>query len=157
MVTTRQALRAVPNGKQRVGLKIDRHFTTPEVHPYDELEWELRDAVITDWRSGEVSFEQRDVEFPRSWSLNATTIVAQKYFRGTMGTPERERSVRQMIDRVADTIAGWGRADGYFAPPSSSTCSSTRWRRSTPRSGSTAASRSTPSAPPASSCRSRTR
>jgi ribonucleoside-diphosphate reductase alpha chain len=115
MVTTRQALRAVPNGKQRVGLKIDRHFTTPEVHPYDELEWELRDAVITDWRSGEVSFEQRDVEFPRSWSLNATTIVAQKYFRGTMGTPERERSVRQMIDRVADTIAGWGRADGYFA------------------------------------------
>jgi ribonucleoside-diphosphate reductase alpha chain len=87
MVTTRQALRAVPTGKTGAGLKIDRHFTAEGVHPYDELEWESRDAVITDWRTGEVSFEQRDVEFPSTWSMNATTIVAQKYFRGTLGTP----------------------------------------------------------------------
>jgi ribonucleoside-diphosphate reductase alpha chain len=115
MVTTREALRAVPNGTQGVGLKIDRHFTTAGVHPYDEVEWELRDALIKDWRTGEPSFEQRDVEFPKAWSLNATTIVAQKYFRGTMGTPERERSVKHMIDRVADTITAWGVKDGYFA------------------------------------------
>jgi ribonucleoside-diphosphate reductase alpha chain len=115
MVTTRAALHAVPTGTKGAGLKIERHFTTAGVHPYDELEWELRDAVIKDWRTGEPSFEQRDVEFPTSWSLNATTIVAQKYFRGTMGTPERERSVKHMIDRVADTIAAWGVKDGYFA------------------------------------------
>jgi ribonucleoside-diphosphate reductase alpha chain len=115
MVTTRQALRAVPTGKTGAGLKIDRHFTAEGVHPYEALEWESRDAVITDWRTGEVSFEQRDVEFPSTWSMNATTIVAQKYFRGTLGTPQRERSVKQMIDRVADTITAWGVADGYFA------------------------------------------
>jgi ribonucleoside-diphosphate reductase alpha chain len=119
MVTTREALQAVPTGTGRAGLKIDRHFTTQGVHPYDEVEWELRDAVITDWRTGEVSFEQRDVEFPTAWSLNATTIVAQKYFRGTMGTPQRERSVKHMIDRVADTITAWGTKDGYFADEAS--------------------------------------
>jgi ribonucleoside-diphosphate reductase alpha chain len=98
-----------------MGLKVVRHFTTEGVHPYDELEWELRDAVVKDWRTGGVSFEQRDVEFPVSWSMNATTIVAQKYFRGTIGTPERERSVKHMIDRVADTITAWGLKDGYFS------------------------------------------
>ncbi len=97
------------------GLRVDRYFTSAGVHPYDEIAWELRDAVISDWRTGATAFEQRGVEFPVDWSLNATTIVAQKYFRGTLGTPERERSVKQMIDRVADTIADWGRADGYFA------------------------------------------
>jgi ribonucleoside-diphosphate reductase alpha chain len=115
MVTTRQALKAVPTGTQGAGLRIDRFFTTEGVHPYDEVAWELRDAVIKDWRTGEENFAQRDVEFPTPWSLNATTIVAQKYFRGTMGTPQRERSVKHMIDRVADTITMWGRRDGYFA------------------------------------------
>ncbi|MEX0657801.1 MAG: hypothetical protein WD080_01575, partial [Egibacteraceae bacterium] len=114
MVITRNALQAVPSGSG-TGLRIDRFFTTEGTHPYDELEWELRDAVITDWKTGAVAFEQRDVEFPASWSMNATTIVAQKYFRGHLGTPERERSVRHMIDRVADRITEWGRKDGYFA------------------------------------------
>ncbi len=98
-----------------LGLRFERWFTTPDRHPYDELEWELRDAVLTNWRDGSVSFEQRGVEFPSSWSMMATQIVTQKYFRGTLGTPERERSVRQMIDRVADTITGWGLDGGYFA------------------------------------------
>ncbi|CAN5499756.1 hypothetical protein BH23ACT7_BH23ACT7_05820 [soil metagenome] len=116
MVMTRAALTAVATGGDgALRLKVDRHFTTEGVHPYDEVEWELRDAVIRDWKTGGVAFEQRDVEFPRSWSLNATTIVAQKYFRGHLGSPARERSVRQMIDRVADTITGWGVKDGYFA------------------------------------------
>jgi ribonucleoside-diphosphate reductase alpha chain len=97
------------------GLRIDRRFTSPDVHPFDEIEWETRDAIIGD--PAAPAFEQRDVEFPASWSQNATNIVAQKYFRGPLGTPERERSVRQMIGRVAGTIAGWGRDGGYFATP----------------------------------------
>ncbi|MDX1511976.1 MAG: vitamin B12-dependent ribonucleotide reductase, partial [Nitriliruptorales bacterium] len=101
------------------GLRFTRHFTTPGVHPYDEIEWELRDAVIKNWRDDTISFEQRDVEFPASWSMNATTIVAQKYFRGQLGTEQRERSVKQMIDRVADTITGWGIQYGYFADQAS--------------------------------------
>src|SRR5207344_2460532 len=99
---------------ERIGIGITRHFTTAGVHPYDEVVWERRDARITNWKDGAVAFEQLDVEFPVSWSLNATNIVAQKYFRGTLGTPERERSLRQVIDRVADTITRWGVADGYF-------------------------------------------
>jgi ribonucleoside-diphosphate reductase alpha chain len=97
------------------GLRIDRRFTSPDVHPFDEIEWETRDAIIGD--PAAPAFEQRDVEFPASWSQNATNIVAQKYFRGPLGTPERERSVRQMIGRVAGTIATWGRDGGYFATP----------------------------------------
>ena len=97
----------------RDGLTVDRRFTTPGVHPFDEVEWELRDAVIGD--PDDPAFEQRDVEFPATWSQNATNIVAQKYFRGSLGAPERERSVKQMIERVAGTIAGWGREGGYFA------------------------------------------
>ena len=115
MVMTREALQAVSVGNNKLGLAIRRHFTKPGVHPYDEIAWELRDAVVKDWRTGGVSFEQRDVEFPADWSMNATTIVAQKYFRGTLGTPQRERSVKHMIDRVADTITAWGLKDGYFA------------------------------------------
>jgi ribonucleoside-diphosphate reductase alpha chain len=104
----------VEKAGKRAGLRFNRYFTTAGTHPYDELEWELRDAVIKNWRDGTTSFEQLGVEFPSSWSMNATTIVAQKYFRGTIGTPERERSVRQMIDRVADTITAWGLDGGYF-------------------------------------------
>ncbi|MDQ5815250.1 MAG: vitamin B12-dependent ribonucleotide reductase [Actinomycetota bacterium] len=96
-------------------LKIRRHFTTEGVHPYDELEWELRDAVIQNFRTGEIAFEQPGVEVPRSWSQNATNIASQKYFRGTLGTPQRERSVRQMIDRVVNRYREEGLERGYFA------------------------------------------
>src|SRR3954452_17325280 len=98
---------------RKAGLTVERRFTTLGVHPFDENEWELRDAVIGDPESP--AFEQREVEFPKSWSQNATNIVAQKYFRGKLGSPERERSVKQMVSRVAGTIAGWGREGGYFA------------------------------------------
>ena len=96
------------------GIGIRRHFTTEGIHPYDEVSWELRDARISNFRDGSVAFEQLDVEFPTTWSLNATNIVAQKYFRGTLGTPERETSLKQVIDRVADTITTWGIEGGYF-------------------------------------------
>jgi ribonucleoside-diphosphate reductase alpha chain len=99
---------------EQTGIGIRRHFTTEGVHPYDEVEWELRDARITNFRDGSVAFEQLGVEFPTTWSLNATNIVAQKYFRGTLGTPERESSLKQVIDRVADTITQWGLEGGYF-------------------------------------------
>jgi ribonucleoside-diphosphate reductase alpha chain len=98
---------------RQAGLTVERRFTNPGVHPFDEVEWELRDAVIGDPESP--AFEQRGVEFPKSWSQNATNIVTQKYFRGKLNTPDRERSVKQMISRVAGTIAGWGREGGYFA------------------------------------------
>ena len=99
---------------ERLSIGINRHFTQPEVHPYDMVSWEKRDARISNWKDGSVAFEQRDVEFPDTWSLNATNIVSQKYFRGTPGTEERETSLRQVIDRVADTIANWGVQGGYF-------------------------------------------
>ena len=99
---------------EQAGIGIRRHFTTAGVHPYDEVEWDRRDARITNYRDGSVAFEQTGVEFPTTWSLNATNIVAQKYFRGTLGTPEREWSLRQVIDRVADTITRWGVEGGYF-------------------------------------------
>src|SRR5262245_30070175 len=101
----------VANG--RIGLR--RVYTSPGVDPYDEVVWERRDARITNWKDGTVAFEQLDVEFPTAWSLNATNIVAQKYFRGTLGAPERESSLRQVVDRVVDTITAWGREGGYFA------------------------------------------
>ncbi len=96
------------------GLRFPRVYTVAGVSPYDEIEWELRTAAITN-EHGKVVFEQKDVEFPRFWSQMATNVVASKYFRGQMGTPQRERSVKQLIGRVATTIAGWGRAQGYFA------------------------------------------
>jgi ribonucleoside-diphosphate reductase alpha chain len=99
----------------REGLTFKRYFTHDEVHPFDEVEWEQRDAVIPNYREGGNAFEQRDVEFPVTWSQNATNIVAQKYFRGALGTPERESSVRQLVGRVVDTVTGWGRTGGYFA------------------------------------------
>ncbi len=115
-MTVNRALRAMPAAETgRLGLKVERYFTMPGIHPYDEFEWELRDAVLKDWKTGKTAFEQRDVEFPKSWSHNATMIVAQKYFRGHLGTLERERSVRRTIDRVADTVTDWGHKDSYFA------------------------------------------
>ncbi|MFZ0666998.1 MAG: vitamin B12-dependent ribonucleotide reductase [Acidimicrobiales bacterium] len=99
---------------ERTALGIRRHFTTPEVHPYDQVVWERRDARITNYRDGSVAFEQLDVEVPASWSVNATNILSQKYFRGTLGTPEREWSLKQVADRVVDTITKWGLKDGYF-------------------------------------------
>src|ERR1700744_4659704 len=95
------------------GLSIERYFTEPGQDPLSQVEWELRDARIG--HGGKVSFEQTDVEFPKSWSQNSTNIVAQKYFRGRPDSPERERSVKQMLKRVAGTIAGWGTTRGYFA------------------------------------------
>ncbi|CUT00055.1 vitamin B12-dependent ribonucleotide reductase [Candidatus Kryptobacter tengchongensis] len=96
------------------GLKFKRFFTKPNVHPFDEIVWEKRDAVITNER-GEVVFEQKGVEVPASWSMLATNIVVSKYFHGQVGTPEREYSVKQLIERVARTITNWGIKDGYFA------------------------------------------
>jgi ribonucleoside-diphosphate reductase alpha chain len=98
----------------RLAIGIRRHYTTPGVHPYDQVVWEKRDARISNWKDGSVAFEQLGVEFPVTWSLNATNIVAQKYFRGTPGTEEREQSLKQVIDRVADTITTWGVEGGYF-------------------------------------------
>jgi ribonucleoside-diphosphate reductase alpha chain len=95
------------------GVRVERRFTEPSVHPFEAIEWEIRDAVIGD--PAAPAFEQREVEFPASWSQNATNIVAQKYFRGQLGAAERERSVKQMVSRVAGTIARWGREGGYFA------------------------------------------
>ncbi len=93
---------------------LGRLFTSAGVDPYDEVVWERRDARITNWLDGSVAFEQLGVEFPATWSLNATNIVTQKYFRGALGTPGREWSLRQVVDRIVDTITDWGIADGYF-------------------------------------------
>ena len=100
---------------RRSGLTIQRVFTTPGVHPYDEVEWERRDVAQTNWKTGETIFEQKGVEFPTFWSMNATTIVTTKYFRGAVGTPAREWSLRQLIDRVVLTYVKAGREFGYFA------------------------------------------
>jgi ribonucleoside-diphosphate reductase alpha chain len=107
----RQTSRVIKD--ERPGLTFERFFTRQGVDPFETVEWEKRDAVISG-ADGKVFFEQRGVEFPKTWSQTATNVVVQKYFRGTLGTKERESSVRQMIARVADTIYGWGKADGYF-------------------------------------------
>ena len=96
------------------GLTFPRFFTDAGADPFDEIEWELRSAAIGNER-GELVFEQRDVEIPKFWSQQATNIVVSKYFRGQLGTPGRERSVKQLIGRVVDTITTWARADRYFA------------------------------------------
>src|SRR5579862_6458414 len=100
--------------KNGPGLPVRRYFTKPGDDGFTNVQWELRTAAITG-ENGKSVFEQRDVEVPKSWSQTATNVVVQKYFRGIVGTPERERSVRQLISRVADTITGWGHKDGYFA------------------------------------------
>ncbi|GMA18849.1 vitamin B12-dependent ribonucleotide reductase [Arsenicicoccus piscis] len=97
------------------GIKIERIFTTPGVHPYDEVTWESRDVVQTNWKTGETIFEQRGVEFPDFWSLNASTIVTTKYFRGAVGTPQREKGLKQLVDRVVLTYTKAGKDNGYFA------------------------------------------
>jgi ribonucleoside-diphosphate reductase alpha chain len=102
--------------RPRLGLPVPRRFTSAGVHPFDEIDWEIRSAQITNER-GELVFEQTDVEVPKFWSQMATNIVVSKYFRGTIGTQERENSVRQLIGRVAGTIGRWGRENGYFATP----------------------------------------
>ncbi|MEU7165562.1 vitamin B12-dependent ribonucleotide reductase [Streptomyces morookaense] len=99
------------------GLRIERIHTTPGVHPYDEVVWERRDVVMTNWRDGSINFEQRGVEFPDFWSVNAVNIVTSKYFRGAVGSPEREASLRQLIDRVVLTYRKAGEEHGYFASP----------------------------------------
>src|SRR5260221_13931280 len=99
---------------EQTGIGITRHFTREGEHPYATVTWERRDARISNFRDGTVAFEQTDVEFPTTWSLNATNIVAQKYFRGALGSAGRESSLRQVADRVVDTITAWGVKDGYF-------------------------------------------
>ena len=100
---------------ERTGIGIRRYFTTPGTDPYETVTWERRDARITHWATGAVAFEQLGVEVPSGWSVNATNILAQKYFRGTLGTPEREWSLKQVADRVVGTIVAWGKKDGYFS------------------------------------------
>lgn len=111
--TGRSAGRA-GKGRKR-GLSVERVFTTPGVHPYDEVTWERRDVAQTNWKTGETIFEQKGVEFPDSWTMNATTIVTTKYFRGAVGTPQREWSLKQLIDRVVLTYTKAGRDHGYFS------------------------------------------
>ncbi|MFG1861188.1 vitamin B12-dependent ribonucleotide reductase [Microbispora bryophytorum] len=104
-----------PGKRPRKGLKMKRIFTTPGVHPYDEVRWERRDVVMTNWRDGSVNFEQHGVEFPDSWSVNAANIVTTKYFRGAVGTPQRESSLKQLVDRVVGVYTRTGVENGYFA------------------------------------------
>ncbi len=101
--------------RSRKGLKVKRVFTTPGVHPYDQVRWERRDVVMTNWRDGSVNFEQRGVEFPDYWSVNAANIVTTKYFRGAVGTPQREWSLKQLVDRVVGVYTRTGIEHGYFA------------------------------------------
>lgn len=113
----REASNAGPDrgeSQQRHGLAFRRHYTRPGVHPFDTIEWETRTAVISNER-GEVIFEQKNVEVPKSWSMTATNVVASKYFHGKLGSAQRESSVRQLIERVAQTMTDWGRKGGYFA------------------------------------------
>ncbi|GAB3140331.1 vitamin B12-dependent ribonucleotide reductase [Microbispora hainanensis] len=104
-----------PGKRPRKGLKMKRIFTTPGVHPYDEVRWERRDVVMTNWRDGSVNFEQHGVEFPDFWSVNAANIVTTKYFRGAVGTPQRESSLKQLVDRVVGVYTRTGVENGYFA------------------------------------------
>jgi ribonucleoside-diphosphate reductase alpha chain len=114
-ITSQAADLGVSRGAVRTtGLKIPRYFSRAGISPYDEIEWELRTASIAN-EKGKVVFEQSSVEIPKAWSLMATQVVVSKYFRGPLGTPQREHSVRQMISRVVETIASWGKKDGYFA------------------------------------------
>ncbi len=112
-----ETVSGAPRQQRRSGsrLRIDRVYTTPGVHPYDEVTWERRDVVMTNWRDGSVNFEQRGVEFPASWSVNAANIVTTKYFRGAVGSDTREQSLRQLIDRVVKKYAAAGAEHGYFA------------------------------------------
>ncbi|MFB9382041.1 vitamin B12-dependent ribonucleotide reductase [Pseudonocardia petroleophila] len=113
--TTSGRGKKAPRASRPAGLTIERIHTTAGVHPYDEVTWERRDVVMTNWRDGTINFEQRGVEFPSSWSVNATNIVTSKYFRGAVGAVERESSLRQLIDRVVGVYHRSGLENGYFA------------------------------------------
>ena len=106
---------AVAKTGTKKGLTIERIYTTAGVHPYDSVKWERRDVVQTNWKSGEVIFEQKSVEYPDFWSVNASTIVTTKYFRGALGAENREYSLKQVIDRVVLTYTKAGKDNGYFA------------------------------------------
>jgi len=109
---------AARTGKSaKKGLTMRRIYTREGVHPYDEVTWERRDVVMTNWRDGSINFEQRGVEFPEFWSVNAANIVTTKYFRGAVGTSQREWSLKQLVDRVVGTYTSAGREYGYFATP----------------------------------------
>jgi ribonucleoside-diphosphate reductase alpha chain len=120
-VTDATAFSSTSGSVSGKGLTINRIYTTEGVHPYDQVNWEFRDVVQTNWKNGETIFEQRGAEFPDFWSLNASTIVTTKYFRGAMGTEEREFSLRQLINRVVLTYTQAGRDNGYFATEEDST------------------------------------
>src|ERR1700754_2102178 len=109
--------KAAARSKKARGLSIERIYTTAGVHPYDEVTWERRDVLQQNWKTGETVFEQKGVEFPDFWSLNASTIVTTKYFRGAVGTDVREWSLRQLIDRVVKKYRASGEDEGYFATP----------------------------------------
>jgi ribonucleoside-diphosphate reductase alpha chain len=115
--TVSGASRSAGTTRRQRGLRLERVFTRPGVHPYDEVTWERRDVVMTNWRDGSINFEQRGVEFPDSWSVNAANIVTTKYFRGAVNTEARESSLRQLIDRVVKTYRKAGEDNGYFATP----------------------------------------
>ena len=117
MTETASGPRTGAQARKGKGLKMERVFSTEGVHPYDELTWERRDVVQTNWKTGEAVFEQRGVEFPDFWSVNASTIVTTKYFRGAVGTDVREWSLKQLIDRVVKTYRKGGEDNGYFATP----------------------------------------
>ncbi len=103
------------NGEPASGLKIERFFTQRGSHPFDEVEWELRTAEIKDWKTQKITFRQEDLEFPKSWSQRATDVVASKYFRGHLGSPGRERSIKELIGRIVNTVTDWGRKGNYFS------------------------------------------
>src|ERR1700712_383286 len=115
--TANPTLKGKQAGHTGAGLTIERVFSTPGIHPYDEITWERRDVVQQNWKTGETVFEQRGVEFPDFWSVNASTIVTTKYFRGAVGTEVREWSLKQLIDRVVKTYTKAGIDHGYFATP----------------------------------------
>src|ERR1043165_5719824 len=117
MTAGKQRSRASNGGAPVGGLRIERVWTTEGVHPYDEVEWERRDVVMTNWRDGSINFEQRGVEYPTTWSVNAANIVTTKYFRGAVGTDTREWSLKQLIGRVVKTYRKAGEDYGYFATP----------------------------------------
>ena len=115
-VDRKAAVNKTRRGSAGEGLSVAAVFSTPGISPYDQVEWERRDASITDGK-GQAIFEQKGVEVPKTWSMLATNVVSSKYFYGHQGTDEREYSVRQIVHRVARTIADWGLQDGYFKSP----------------------------------------
>src|SRR5689334_23280200 len=113
--TTRKGKATQATQAGRARLRMQRIHTTPGVHPYDQVTWERRDVVMTNWRDGSINFEQHGVEFPDFWSVNAANIVTTKYFRGAVGSPQREWSLKQLVDRVVGVYTETGRKHSYFA------------------------------------------